>query len=93
VERVEIERLSFVITPIDRVEEFIEADTAVWEPWLRQQRGYLRKTYQRYPDGRVDIRLFWATKKDLMAASKDPQIPAIDVRLKSQFLGVYTRLP
>ena len=92
-ERVEIERLSFVITPIDRVEEFIEADTAVWEPWLRQQRGYLRKTYQRYPDGRVDIRLFWATKKDLMAASKDPQIPAIDVRLKSQFLGVYTRLP
>ena len=89
----EIERLSFVVTPTDRVEEFIEADTAVWDPWLRQQRGYLRKTYQRYPAGRVDIRLFWSTQRDLAVASKNPEIPAIDVRLRSQFLGVYTRLP
>jgi len=90
---VQIERLSFSINPPDRVEEFIDADEAVWEPWLRQQRGYLRKTYQRYPAGRVDIRIFWATKKDLVAASKDPQIPALDVKLQSQFLGVYQRLP
>ena len=89
----EIERLSFVVTPEDRVEEFIDADEAVWEPWLRQQKGYLRKTYQRYPAGRVDIRVFWATKKDLVAASKDPQIPALDVVLQSSFLGVYQRLP
>ena len=91
-ERVEIERLSFVVTPEDRVEEFIDADTAVWEPWLRQQRGYLRKTYQRYPGGRCDIRIFWASKKDLAAASKSPEIPALDVKLTAQFLGVYTRL-
>jgi hypothetical protein len=90
---VQIERLSFSINPPDRVEEFIDADEAVWEPWLRQQRGYLRKTYQRYPAGRVDIRIFWATKKDLVAASKDPQIPALDVKLQAQFLGVYQRLP
>ena len=89
----QIERLSFSINPPDRVEEFIDADEAVWEPWLRQQRGYLRKTYQRYPAGRVDIRIFWATKKDLVAASKDPQIPALDVKLQAQFLGVYQRLP
>ncbi len=92
-ERVEIERLSFVVSPPERVEDFIEADETVWEPWLRQQKGYLRKTYQRYPNGRVDIRIFWATKKDLVAASKDPQIPALDVKLQSQFLGVYQRLP
>lgn len=89
----QIERLSFLITPEDRVEEFIEADESVWDPWLRQQRGYLRKTYQRYAQGRVDIRIFWATKRDLDTASKNPEIPAIDVRLKSQFLGVFTRLP
>jgi hypothetical protein len=89
----QIERLSFLITPEDRVEEFIEADEVVWDPWLRQQRGYLRKTYQRYQQGRVDIRIFWATQRDLAVASKSPEIPAIDVRLKSQFLGVYTRLP
>jgi hypothetical protein len=89
----EIERLSFLVTPKDRVDDFIKADTAIWEPWLRQQKGYLRKTYQRYPNGRVDIRVFWATKKDLVAASKDPQIPALDVVLQSSFLGVYQRLP
>jgi hypothetical protein len=89
----EIERLSFVVTPENKVEDFIDADEKVWEPWLRQQRGYLRKTYQRYPAGRVDIRLFWATKKDLVAASKSPEIPALDVVLQSSFLGVYTRLP
>jgi hypothetical protein len=90
---VEIERLSFVVTPENKVEDFIDADEKVWEPWLRQQRGYLRKTYQRYPGGRVDIRLFWSTKKDLVAASKSPEIPALDVKLQAQFLGVYTRLP
>lgn len=89
----EIERLSFLVTPKDRVDDFIKADTAIWEPWLRQQKGYLRKTYQRYPNGRVDIRVFWAKKKDLVAASKDPQIPALDVVLQSSFLGVYQRLP
>ena len=89
----EIERLSFQIIPSDRVEEFIEADEKVWDPWLRQRKGYLRKTYQRYGDGRLDIRLFWASRKDLDAASKSPEIPALDVRLRSQFLGVYTRLP
>jgi hypothetical protein len=89
----EIERISFIVTPKDRLDDFIKADTAIWEPWLRQQKGYLRKTYQRYPNGRVDIRIFWATKKDLAAASKDPQIPALDVKLQSQFLGVYQRLP
>ena len=88
-----IERLSFQISPPDRVEDFITADEVVWGPWLQNQRGFLRKTYQRYPNGRVDIRLFWSTKRDLDAASKSPEIPALDVRLKSQFLGVYQRLP
>ena len=88
-----IERLSFQINPPDRVEDFIAADEEVWNSWLRQQRGYLRKTYQRYPNGIVHLRIFWATKRDLDAASKRPEIPAIDVRLTSQFLGVYTRLP
>ena len=88
-----IERLSFQINPPDRVEDFIAADEEVWEPWLRQQRGYLRKTHQRYPGGRCDIRIFWASQRDLDKAAKSPEIPAIDVRLKAAFLGVYQRLP
>jgi hypothetical protein len=88
----EIERLSFLVTPKDRVDAFIDADTAIWEPWLQQQRGYLRKQYQRYPTGRVDIRIFWDSKKNLEAASKSPEIPVLDVKLQAAFLGVYQKL-
>ena len=89
----EIERLSFLITPKDRVNDFIDADQKVWEPWLQQQRGYIRKTVQIYPDGRVDLRIYWASKRDLEKAAKDPQIPALDVKLRAEFLGVYSKLP
>ena len=89
----QIERLSFVISPQDRVEDFIDADEAVWNTWLRQQRGYLRKTYQRYANGRVDIRLFWATQRDLAVAARSPEIPVLNVKLQAAFLGVFQRLP
>jgi uncharacterized protein (TIGR03792 family) len=88
----EIERLSFLITPKDRVDAFIEADTKVWEPWLQQQRGYLRKQYQRYPTGRVDIRIFWASRRDWEAAARKPELAALDVVLRAEFLGVYQKL-
>ena len=89
----QIELLKFRVIPGDRVEDFIDTDEAVWGPWLRQQRGYLRKSYQRYPSGIVHLRLFWATKRDLDQAAKSPEIPVLDVRHQSSFLGVYTRLP
>jgi hypothetical protein len=90
---VKIELLKFRVIPEDRVEDFIDTDGVIWDPWLQQQRGYLRKTYQRYPDGIVHLRLFWATQRDLAAASKSPEIPALDVRHRAAFLGVFQRLP
>jgi hypothetical protein len=90
---VQIERLSFLIIPEERTDDFIDADAAIWNPWLQQQRGYIRKTANVYPGGRVDLRIYWASKRDLDAASKNPEIPALDVKLQSQFLGVYQRLP
>ncbi len=89
----EIEKLSFQIIPEDRVQEFIDADEQVWGPWLQQQRGYLRKVPTVYPGGRVDLRIYWATKRDLVQAAKSSEIPVLDVKLRSQFLGVYQRLP
>lgn len=89
----EIERLSFQVSPPDRVEDFIDADERVWTEWLRQQKGFLRKTYQRYANGRVDVRVFWASKKDWERAEKSPEIPAIDVKMRAAFLGVFTQLP
>jgi hypothetical protein len=89
----EIELLKFQVIPEDRVEDFIDADTEIWEPWLRQKRGYLRKTANVYPGGIVHLRIYWASKRDLIAAARDPQIPAIDVRLRARFLGAYNRMP
>ena len=88
----EIERLSFKISPEHKTQEFIDADQAVWEPWLMQRKGYLRKMATTYPDGRVDLRIFWDSKKNLAAASKNPEIPALDVKLRAAFLGVFQRL-
>ena len=88
----EIELLKFRVIPEDRTDEFIEADVTVWGPWLANQRGYLRKTANVYPGGIVHLRLYWATKRDLDAASKSPEIPVLDVKLQAAFLGVYQRL-
>lgn len=88
----EIEVLQFRVIPEDRTDEFIEADAIVWNPWLQQQRGYLRKIATVYPNGVVHLRIFWASKKDLQAASKSPEIPVLDVKLKSAFLGVAQKL-
>ncbi len=89
----EIELLQFKVTPEDRTDEFIEADGAVWGPWLTQQRGYLRKVATVYPGGIVHLRIYWDSKKNLEKAAKSPEIPALDVKLRSTFLGVFQRLP
>jgi len=89
----EIELLKFQITPEDRTDEFIKADAEVWNSWLQGQRGYLRKTANVYPGGIIHLRVYWASKRDLEKASKSPEIPALDVRLRSRFLGVFNRLP
>ena len=89
----QIELLKFRVIPEDRVEDFIKTDEVVWDPWLQQQRGYLRKTYQRYPEGVVHLRLFWATQRDLASATRSPEIAALDVRHRAAFLGVFQRLP
>jgi hypothetical protein len=88
-----IEKLSFIITPADRVEDFIEADAKVWDPWLQQQKGYIRKTYSRLGNGRVDIRIFWMSDWSMKTAAAKPDMRTIEVRFSATFLGVYTRLP
>ena len=89
----EIELLQFKVIPEDRTDDFIDADAAVWNPWLQQQRGYIRKVAHVYPGGIVHLRVYWDSKKNLAAASKNSEIPALDVKLRSQFLGVFQRLP
>ena len=89
----EIELLKFQVIPEDRTDDFIDADAEVWNIWLQGQRGYLRKTANVYPGGLIHLRIYWASKRDLDKAAKSPEIPALDVKLKAKFLGVYNRLP
>jgi hypothetical protein len=88
-----IERLSFLISPADRVEDFIVADMAVWNPWLQQQRGYIKKTFTRLGNGRVDIRIFWMSEWSMKTAAAKPDMVSVQVRFSATFLGVYQRLP
>lgn len=89
----EIENLKFRVIPSESVEDFLKADQEVWEPWLYNQHGFLRKTATVYPGGVIHFRLFWASKKDMKEASKDPRISSMNVRLKSKFSGIFQRLP
>jgi hypothetical protein len=87
-----IERLSFIITPADRVEDFIEADEKVWDPWLQQQKGYIKKSYTRLGGGRVDIRLFWMSEWSMKTAAAKPDMSTVEVRFSATFVGVYHRV-
>ena len=88
-----VERLSFLITPSDRVEDFIDADAAVWDPWLQQQKGYIRKTYSRLGNGRVDIRIYWMSEWSMKTAAAKSEMKSVEVRFSATFVGVYQRLP
>ena len=88
----EIELLQLKVIPENRTDDFIDADAAVWNPWLQQQRGYLRKTATVYPGGIVHLRIYWDSKKNLKKASESVEIPTLDVKLRAAFLGVAQRL-
>jgi len=88
-----IERLSFQVSPPDRLEDFIEADAKVWDPWLQQQKGYIKKSYTRLGNGRVDIRLYWMSGGSMKTAAAKPEMKTVEVRFSATFVGVYTRLP
>ena len=87
-----IERLSFIITPADWVEGFIKADAKVWDPWLQQQKGYIKKTYTRLGGGRVDIRLFWMSEWSMKTAAAKPDMRTVEVRFSATFVGVYHKV-
>jgi len=87
-----IERLSFRVSPPERVNDFIDADALVWTPWLQQQKGYIKKTYTRVGNGGVDIRIFWMGEKQMQAAAAKPDMKTVEVRFSATFVGVYHRV-
>ena len=84
-----IERLSFIVSPTNKANDFIEADAKVWNPYLQQQKGYIRKTAQVYANGRVEVQIFWVDAASQKKAEENLNIELIDRQLQLAFPGVY----
>ena len=87
-----IERLSFIVSPADKTNDFIDADAKIWNPHLQLQKGYIRKTSQVYAGGRVEIQIFWKDAAAQKTAEGNLNLELIDRQLQLAFPGVYRLL-
>ena len=84
-----IERMSFLIQPSEKVDDFLDADKQMWDPWLRQQRGFIQKTVTKHPGGRVEIHIFWDMKSSQNAAASNPEMPIIEATFRNVVGPIY----
>jgi uncharacterized protein (TIGR03792 family) len=85
-----IEKLSILVNPASKMEDFLKLEEKLWTPWLRQQEGFIQKTLDKLPNGRVDVRIFWRSQQDWdNAAKKKSEISVIEARAKNQLGAVY----
>jgi hypothetical protein len=88
-----VDRISFVVNPTSKIEDFIDVDRRLYDSWLRQQPGYLSKQYARYPGGRLDLLVFWRSDEDYKrATSNTKEIDRIEARFRSEMGQTYRRL-
>lgn len=74
-----IESLTFQITPSQSVADFIDKHKEVWEPWLRQQQGFIIKQIDSVRGSQVTVLLFWDSQENMdRAYGKIQEIAALD---------------
>jgi len=88
---VKIERLSFVVVE-EKIEDFLKADAAIWDPWLRQRPGFISKRCLRYPNGRVEMQIFWQSKMDQARAADHPEHNIVDATFRNTVGHCFTLL-
>ena len=54
-----IESLTFQVTPSQSITDFLDTYGKVWDPWLRQQNGFIIKQIDSVMGNQVTILLFW----------------------------------
>jgi hypothetical protein len=84
-----IERLSFLVTPPQKTQEFVDADKQMWDPWLRMRPGFIQKTTTIHPGGRVEIQIFWSSKSDQDKATQSPELPVIEATFRNVIGPIY----
>jgi uncharacterized protein (TIGR03792 family) len=88
---VKIERLSFVVVE-EKIEDFLKADAAIWDPWLRQRSGFISKRCLRYPGGRVEMQIFWQSKMDQAKAADHPEHQIVEATFRNTVGHCFTLL-
>ena len=86
-----IERLSFLVFPEEKVEDFLKADSEIWDSWLRMRPGFIQKQRTHHPGGRIEIMIFWKSKEDQQNATVHRELPIIDATFRN-FMGNSFRL-
>jgi uncharacterized protein (TIGR03792 family) len=85
-----IEKLSILVNPANKMEDFLKLEEKLWTPWLQRQEGFIQKTVDRLPNGRIDLRIFWRSQQDWDNASKKKaEISVIEAQAKNQLGAVY----
>ena len=84
-----IERLSFLINPAHKAQEFVDADKQMWDPWLRMRTGFIQKTTTIHPGGRVEMQIFWTSKADQDKAAINPELPVIEATFRNVVGPIY----
>jgi hypothetical protein len=87
-----VERLSFLVFPDEKVDDFLKADAAIWDPWLRQRPGFIQKRCLRYPNGRVEMQIFWQSKLDQARAGDHPEHNIVDATFRNTVGHCFTLL-
>ena len=87
-----IERLSFLVFPEEKVDDFLEADDEIWTKWLRQRLGFISKRCLRYPNGRVEMILHWRSKMDQAKAADHPEHQIVDATFRNTVGHCFTLL-
>lgn len=82
------ERLLYQVEPKEFVKDFMQADADVWNPWLKQQPGFLNKTSRILGSNQVEFLIHWASPRDLeRASSKTGEIETVNYMLKQRSPG------
>lgn len=78
-----IESLTFQVTPSQSITDFLDTYGKVWEPWLRQQQGFIRKQIDSVRGSQVTVLLFWDSQENMERAyGKTKEIGTLEDALR-----------
>lgn len=87
-----IEHLHFIVTPAEKVEDFVKADDQVWTTALRSQPGFIRKDHTYNPNGLLTLWIYWDDRNSMLKAAKRLDMDSLNLQLRSKFTGSFIAL-